>query len=199
MKFHHTNKKHQRARKGFTLIELLVVIAILATLAAVSFGPIMKFLGSGDLTVDVKTAKDLQSAISAYEDKYKYLPYDGSTPTEDTAYDTEAGEGMEIIRILMGDNSSGANPSSKPFFEPQQAKDGRNGMIYDNDNPQSLMDSFGRPFKFVIAYGDDQYVDVSEISSDYGDPTELKIIESSAVAGGGPDQEFNDEEDAKSW
>lgn len=180
-------------------MELLVVIAIVAALATLAYGPIMKFIGSGDITADTKTAKDLQLAIQQYNDKYRYLPYDGSVPSEDEAYDTDSGKGISIIKTLMGDNSSGANPSKRRFFTAEHAKDGIKGIVYEGDNPKSLIDSFGKPFKFALAYGDDDFVDVSKISGSYGDPSDLKITEKSAVAGGGPDQEFNDKEDVKTW
>ncbi len=56
----------KRKRKGFTLVELLVVIAIIASLAGLSYGPIMKHLESSARTEAISNAKNIYSAMMGY-------------------------------------------------------------------------------------------------------------------------------------
>lgn len=56
----------KRKRKGFTLVELLVVIAIIASLAGLSYGPIMKHLESSARTEAISNAKMINSALLGF-------------------------------------------------------------------------------------------------------------------------------------
>ncbi|MFT5632715.1 MAG: prepilin-type N-terminal cleavage/methylation domain-containing protein [Rubritalea sp.] len=56
----------KRKRKGFTLVELLVVIAIIASLAGLSYGPIMKHLESSARTEAISNGKNVYTALLGY-------------------------------------------------------------------------------------------------------------------------------------
>ena len=60
------NVKPKGKRKGFTLVELLVVIAIIASLAGLSYGPIMKHLESSARTEAISNAKNIYSALLGF-------------------------------------------------------------------------------------------------------------------------------------
>ena len=66
-------------RRGFTLIELLVVIAIIASLAAVSYGPILNQLNKGDQNMAMQNMKQIYTAMQGFEQEH------GSFPSDDTA------------------------------------------------------------------------------------------------------------------
>jgi len=72
--------------KGFTLIELLVVIAILATLGALSFGPIVRQLEYSQVVKSSKVCTDLVAAVDNFQLEYQHLPFEGSFPTQDIHY-----------------------------------------------------------------------------------------------------------------
>ena len=69
----------KRKRKGFTLVELLVVIAIIASLAGLSYGPIMKHLDSAAKTEAIANGKSLHSALLGFMGQN-----DNSFPNDDT-------------------------------------------------------------------------------------------------------------------
>ncbi len=56
----------KRKRKGFTLVELLVVIAIIASLAGLSYGPIMKHLETSARTEAISNGKNIYSALLGF-------------------------------------------------------------------------------------------------------------------------------------
>ncbi len=56
----------QRNLKGFTLVELLVVIAIIASLAGLSYGPIMRHLDSSARTEAISNGKQIYTALTGY-------------------------------------------------------------------------------------------------------------------------------------
>jgi prepilin-type N-terminal cleavage/methylation domain-containing protein len=56
----------KRKRKGFTLVELLVVIAIIASLAGLSYGPIMKHLESSARTEAISNGKNIYTALLGF-------------------------------------------------------------------------------------------------------------------------------------
>lgn len=61
-----TQPTQKRNRKGFTLVELLVVIAIIASLAGLSYGPIMKHLESSARTEAISNGKNIFSAMMGF-------------------------------------------------------------------------------------------------------------------------------------
>jgi prepilin-type N-terminal cleavage/methylation domain-containing protein len=61
-----TNIQRLKKRKGFTLAELFVVITIIASLAGLSYGPIMKHLETSARTEAISNAKNIYSALLGY-------------------------------------------------------------------------------------------------------------------------------------
>jgi len=53
-------------RKGFTLVELLVVIAIIATLAGLSYGPIMKQLTAAERIDAITNGRSINTALLSF-------------------------------------------------------------------------------------------------------------------------------------
>lgn len=95
-----TNKKTKR--KGFTLVELLVVIAIIAGLAAIAYGPIMKFFGSGDQTAAIAKGKNLHAAMLNFANKSgKAFPNDDNARASEDASSVEGVFNMLISRGAM--------------------------------------------------------------------------------------------------
>ena len=70
----------KRKRKGFTLVELLVVIAIIASLAGLSYGPIMRHLDSAARSEAISNGKNVHSALLGFMGQN-----DNSFPNDDTA------------------------------------------------------------------------------------------------------------------
>ena len=56
----------KRNLKGFTLVELLVVIAIIASLAGLSYGPIMRHLDSSARTEAISNGKNIYTALTGF-------------------------------------------------------------------------------------------------------------------------------------
>ncbi|MFT5906793.1 MAG: prepilin-type N-terminal cleavage/methylation domain-containing protein [Cryomorphaceae bacterium] len=69
----------KRKRQGFTLVELLVVIAIIASLAGLSYGPIMKHLETSKKTEALSNGKSIHAAILGF------MTQSGDFPTGTTS------------------------------------------------------------------------------------------------------------------
>lgn len=81
-----------RRAAAFTLIELMVVVAIIASLAAVSWGPILDKLNDGDRTAAVSNMKNVYSTLMDFNNSY------GSFPCDGTAQDIEEEKGEEATQ-----------------------------------------------------------------------------------------------------
>lgn len=218
------NPIHSIARKGFSLVELLVVIAIIAILAGASYPAITGAIKNAKIAEGNKAAKDLVFAIEQFEQKYDYLPYpsvrtrikeagssrnssSSGNPDDYEMYITADGD---LLRVLMGMDED-LNPNNTRFFEFKTAKNGVNGLIYEDDGetPRGLADPWGNPYVVVIDYTGERAIDFSEIPSldgaDFsvytdknGEPLTIRS-QSAVVASPGPDQKLNDDDDVKSW
>lgn len=212
----HTN------RRGFSLIELLVVIVIIASLAALSYGPIMKVVTDSRIESGNKIANDLVFAVEQFEQKYDYLPY---TPNRSAVEDSDDDQSfssrgdlveyrgahfVELLQILMGKEGSNpeVNTTNQQFFDYKAAKSGVNGILFseDGETPAGLRDPFGNDFVLIIDYSGDNEIDLAGSSfrghtDKNGSP---QVIRRVAVAGAqGPDREFytgnNDNDDVTSF
>lgn len=77
-------------RGGFTLIELMVVIAIIATLASVSWGPILDQLNSGDRSAAASNLGNLHKTMQMFQRDHGVYPCDSLANRfmEDERYST---------------------------------------------------------------------------------------------------------------
>jgi prepilin-type N-terminal cleavage/methylation domain-containing protein len=115
-----TQPTQKRKRKGFTLVELLVVIAIIASLAGLSYGPIMKHLESSARTEAISNSKNIYSAMLGFmsqndnvfpnestvtasggtpggtSNAYFQLLFDGGHVSDEKYFYHRAGEKMEL-------------------------------------------------------------------------------------------------------
>lgn len=189
--------------KGFSLVELLVVIAIIAVLAGIAYPVITGQIAKAKITEGKKVASDLVVSIEQFEAKYDYLPYSsGSSPDGIVRYSTE-NDGL--LRTLMGLDDE-INPNNTQFFEYKAAKNGVNGIVFTGggDTPQSLLDPWGNAYVVAIDYTGDREIDLAQISefSEYKDQDGQPLTvysKAAVVASPGPDGEFNDLKDVKTW
>ena len=87
----------KRKRQGFTLVELLVVIAIIASLAGLSYGPIMKHLESSARTEAISNGKMIHSALLGFMGQN-----DSTFPNEDTGTAADTAEDC-LQQLIDGD------------------------------------------------------------------------------------------------
>lgn len=190
-------------RKGFSLVELLVVIAIIAVLAGISYPVITGSIAKAKIAEGAKMASDLVFAIEQFEQKYDYLPYpNGGTPDGIQTYTTDD---AELLLVLMGMDDE-LNPSNTKFFEADAAKNKINGIVFssDGETPEALHDPFGNPFTVVIDYTGERKIDFAEVPTfaAYVDKDEKPLVihsTTAVVASPGPDKEYNDIKDVKTW
>jgi prepilin-type N-terminal cleavage/methylation domain-containing protein len=184
-------------KRGFTLVELLVVIAIIASLAGLSYGPIMKHLRSADVLKVQKVCKDLVGSIDLYVSEYDSLPYTGSYPTTDELVTTDT---SAFLDVLMGVDTD-INDRGKEFFTADQAKSGKSGLVYNGTTLNSLVDKWANPYYIVLDYDADGEIDATLLGLGAEDPkypTTLRI-DSAIAASPGPDGQFDNVSDARSW
>ena len=189
------SKNNKTSTRGFTLIELLVVIAIIATLGGLSFGPIMKYLGTAKITKVKKVCKDLTFAITGFEQEYDSLPYSGNTyPSVDASYRT-GGVGRPLLKVLIGADTN-INDKGKRFFVADEAKGRKDGFTYfANGSIENLYDTWGNVYTIRLDYDADGIIDASVIGT-YSDTLR---VGNSIVVSPGKDGLYDDNQDAKSW
>ncbi len=126
-----TNIEPKGKRKGFTLVELLVVIAIIASLASMSYGPIMKHLESSARTEAISNAKMINSALLGF-----MAQNDNVFPSDDTLSDS-AGSGGGTADTYFQQLFDGGHVSDEKYFYHRQ---GEKMGLCDNkpDNDKSI-------------------------------------------------------------
>ena len=128
-----TQSTQKRKRKGFTLVELLVVIAIIASLAGLSYGPIMKHLESSARTEAISNVKNIYSAMLGY-----MAQNDNIFPDEDALEDSETAGGgsaaSDYFQLLF---DGGHVDDEKYFYHRQGEKMGLASEKPDNDKTLS--------------------------------------------------------------
>lgn len=124
--------------KGFTLTELSIVIVVISLLVAGIVGG-ASVINSSKLRVVIKEVKEYESAISVFEEKFKYLP--GDFPQAKSYWsDTENGDGnwqvstaeseyvpqqLTLSSALSGSYSVGTTSTFEPGIDiPRSNMDG---------------------------------------------------------------------------
>jgi prepilin-type N-terminal cleavage/methylation domain-containing protein len=139
--------------KGFTLVELLVVIAIIAVLASATFaiGPAM--MNKARKVSAQASATSINNAIEMYYTEYSALPATTDAPNENTQLRTSAGgNGVDIIKVLSGEDLLSQNPRKMRFLNGKEAKNGRDGIVYTSNSPTAMLDPWGQPFYIMMDY-----------------------------------------------
>jgi len=139
--------KKTRRQSGFTLIELLVVITIVAVLAAMSFAGVNSALKKARKTEGTVAATTLAGAVEKFYSEYNRLP---ELPEN---MQTDSGPGVQLLNILLGDDSSEEeNPRQVVFLEVKEAKAKKGGIAYGSGggSAEGMYDPFGNPFSVVI-------------------------------------------------
>lgn len=154
-----------RRPHGFTLIELLVVIAIIAVLAGGGFAAGNAAIQKARKTTALATATAIESAVNNFYTEYGSMP---KTGTDDTMVNTA--QDTELLRVLLGLESSGGdplNPRKIKFLSVKEGKkkgtQGTNGLIYSSSGSdvQGLYDPWGGGFKVMLDLDYDERVVVS--------------------------------------
>ena len=145
------------ALRGFTLVELLVVIAIIAVLAGLATSMASSMIQKAKRTTCLATATAIETAVNNFYTEYGSMP---STGTEDTTaaapLKTNATEGLDLLRVLLGIEPSTASPMYNPrgikFLSVKEGKANKNGLIYNTAGTDitGLYDPWGRPFNIIL-------------------------------------------------
>lgn len=150
------------SRKGFTLVELLVVIAIIAVLASAGFavGPAM--MNRAKKLSAQATATNIANAVEQFYTEYSALPASSDNPSEDPPLNTASGSGVEVIRILAGEDLNSQNPRKIRFLSVKEAKNKLlDGAVYEGNSISKIVDPWGEPYSIVLDYGYDEELNVN--------------------------------------
>lgn len=187
-----------RKAKGFSLIEILVVIAIMATLAGLSYSPILSMINNSRRSEALNTMKKLERSINQFYIDYEHIPSNKriNPPSWDSQIWTNRGDGTMLLRVLMADESL-MNTKGIEYFEAPESKNNKGGVLWINDQPTYLYDKFGNGFGILI---DNDYDEILSIPKIY-DPTGYGEIKGHKVLiwNAGPDKKMGTEDDLKSW
>lgn len=154
MKTHTSRRNH-----GFTLVELLVVIAIIAVLAGAGFAAGNAAIQKARKTTALATCVAIESAVNNFYSEY------GSMPVKDLAsdqtYKTDSGEGVKLIKVLLGYEGTGnatLNTRGIRFLSVKDGKKlaggGKDGLITTGTPPNitvtGLYDPWGGPYNVML-------------------------------------------------
>ena len=164
MKITYQQARHKNT-KGFTLVELLVVIAIIAILASLSAPMIMKAMVKTKILAATNISTSLGSAVDRFESDYSYLPFEGSSPTEDTEVTSSALSGgpADIMAVLTGVEKD-VNFKKIAYFSLDAPKGAagayKDGMLVDKSGKTAeLYDPWGGPYYMIFDYDLDDEID----------------------------------------
>jgi prepilin-type N-terminal cleavage/methylation domain-containing protein len=190
--------KHSHASRrssGFTLIELLVVISIIAALAALSFAGVTAALRKARTTEGQVAASGLAQAVNNFYSEYNRLP------NLSQQFTTNAGEGVDLLRILLAQEDAANNPVNTRginFLSVKEGKNQRGGLDYgaqgNSPQAQGLYDPFGQPFTVVL---NTNYQDV--LTFNVGGRTYNLRGEQVAVFSPGADEQLGTRDDITSF
>ena len=192
--------------RGFTLVELLVVIAIIAVLAAAGFAGGNAAMNKARKVSAQSVATSIATGVEQFYNEYSALPSVGSAassnPDPDPVYATDTADGVAILNILAGREST-QNARKIRSFSAKEAKGGsanpRDGATYDADNNfTGLYDPWGEPYYIAI---DTNYNDILLFTPD-GDNSAVTLRGRKVAAyslGVDTPADSNSAKIAKSW
>ncbi len=188
-----------RQHRGFTLVELLIVIAIIMVLASLGFAGVQTAMKRAKTVQSLNIATNVAQGIQNFYDEYGSLPSTNATASE---IDTNSGEGVTLLRVLLGQEGSGTsaiNTKSIRYLDIKAAKGKKAGLDYGTSGStvNGLYDAWGEPFYVVF---DDDYND--EIPN----PIRFSTTEPAIIRGAkaivyskGADRKKNTKDDVKSF
>lgn len=139
--------------RGFTLVELLVVIAIIAVLAGLGSAMANSMIQKAKKTTCLAAASAIETAVNNFYTEYGSMP---SADTTDTTLKTNATEGLDLLRVLLGIEPSTASPIHNPrgikFLSVKEGKANKNGLIYDaaGTDITGMYDPWGGPYNIIL-------------------------------------------------
>ncbi|MFK7851218.1 MAG: prepilin-type N-terminal cleavage/methylation domain-containing protein [Akkermansiaceae bacterium] len=154
-------------KAGFTLVELLVVIAIIAVLAAAGFAGGNAAIQKARKVTAQSVASSIESGIESFYSDYSALPDPTGSATEDnTPYETDQANGIQLLEILLGleTGTDIQNDKKVRYLSLKEARSGnRDGIVYDSGGTaiQGLFDAWGEPYFVVLDYNYDERITVS--------------------------------------
>ena len=141
------------ALRGFTLVELLVVIAIIAVLAGLATSMASSMIQKAKKTTCLATATAIETAVNNFYTEYGSMPSSG---TADTPLKTDATTGLNLLRVLLGIESSTASPIYNSrgikFLSVKEGKANKNGLIYNTAGTDitGMFDPWGGPYNIIL-------------------------------------------------
>ncbi|RYD31681.1 MAG: type II secretion system protein [Verrucomicrobiaceae bacterium] len=184
-------------RSGFTLIELLVVIAIIAVLASAGFGVGMKVQNTARKTVAESAARNIVHAVNSFYADYSAMPVPTGTASTQggTKFETESGDGLKVLQILLGMEEE-INTRKVKYLDVPEAKGKKAGIVLSKSGKEvsGLFDPWGNPFSIIL-------------DTDYAERLEFKPSKSlvtlngrrCAVFSAGQDKKLGTADDVKTW
>ncbi len=152
--------------RGFTLVELLVVIAIIAVLAGLVSPMAISMFQKAKKTTCLATATAIEMAVNNFYTEYASMPSTEPTGTTTAApLKTNATEGLDLLRVLLGIEPSTASPMYNPrrikFLSVKEGKADSNGLIYKSDGTDitGMFDPWGGPYNIILDWDYNDKVD----------------------------------------
>jgi len=161
-------------RKGFTLVELLVVITMIAVLAAAGFSAGSRMINKAKKVSAQAVATSLAIAVEQFYTEYSALPSGIASPSEAVVLVTSnGGNGVDLLRILAGEDLNNQNPRQIRFLSGKEARNGRDGLVYGTGGTGgpggspivAMIDPWGQPFYINLDYDYDERLTVSPAGS----------------------------------
>jgi prepilin-type N-terminal cleavage/methylation domain-containing protein len=175
-----TNPSIRRVR-GFTLIELLVVITIIAVLASAGFSAGMAALQKARRITALNVATSIEQAVNNFYNEYGYLPYDDPDGKDtDIVVRTDNEKGTNFIKVLLGKETTDSPLNTKAISFLNNIKEGqgsatkgRDGIIYENNDPKVIFDPWGGPYYVIMNTDYDDKIEKENITPKEGNKKDL--------------------------